>query len=86
MSDVATDRVTLRLAPATRRQLRQLASRRGVSESEVVREALEEHLRANGKQLTCYELLRKAGSIGIIKDAPPDLATNPQHFDGFGSS
>jgi hypothetical protein len=24
------------------------------------------------------------GIIGIYKDAPPDLSTNPEHMEGFG--
>jgi len=33
-----------------------------------------------------YELLDKAGLIGCIKDAPPDLSTNPKYMEGFGKS
>ena len=34
---------------------------------------------------TCYDLAQKAGMIGALKDAPSDLSTNPEHFQGFGS-
>ena len=34
---------------------------------------------------SCYDLAQKAGMIGVLKDAPADLSTNPEHFQGFGS-
>ena len=33
----------------------------------------------------CYDLAQKAAIIGVLKDAPSDLSTNPDHFQGFGS-
>ena len=33
---------------------------------------------------TCYDLAQKAGMIGVLKDAPSDLSTNREHFQGFG--
>ena len=35
---------------------------------------------------TLFELLDRAGLIGCVKDAPPDLSTNPQYMEGFGKS
>lgn len=35
---------------------------------------------------TLYELLDKAGLIGCVKDAPPDLSTNPKYMEDFGKS
>lgn len=40
----------------------------------------------NDAVANCYELAEKAGLIGALRDAPPDLSTNPVHFQGFGSS
>jgi predicted DNA-binding antitoxin AbrB/MazE fold protein len=41
--------------------------------------------RATAEAVTnCYDLAQKAGMIGALKDAPPDLSTNPDHFQGFG--
>ena len=34
---------------------------------------------------SCYDLAHKAGMIGALKDAPSDLSTNPDHFQGFGA-
>lgn len=38
----------------------------------------------NGAEPTLYDLLDKAGLIGCIKDAPPDLSSNPKYMEGFG--
>jgi predicted DNA-binding antitoxin AbrB/MazE fold protein len=35
---------------------------------------------------TLYDVLSKDGWIGSIKDAPPDLSTNPKYMEGFGES
>ncbi len=32
-----------------------------------------------------YEAAMRLGAIGIAKDTPPDLSTNPAHLNGFGS-
>ena len=36
----------------------------------------------SGKSL--YEGLKEIGAIGAVKDAPPDLSTNPKYMEGFG--
>jgi predicted DNA-binding antitoxin AbrB/MazE fold protein len=33
---------------------------------------------------TLYDILSKDGWIGSLKDAPPDLSTNPKYMEGFG--
>ena len=35
---------------------------------------------------SCYDLAQRAGMIGALKDAPRGLSTNPDHFQGFGTS
>ena len=35
---------------------------------------------------TALEMLNKNGLAGSIKDAPPDVSTNPIHMEGFGTS
>ncbi|HEY3394271.1 MAG TPA: antitoxin family protein [Lacipirellulaceae bacterium] len=35
---------------------------------------------------TLYDILDEVGLIGCIKDAPPDLSTNPKYMEGFGKS
>ena len=34
---------------------------------------------------SCYDLAQRAGIIGALKDAPCDLSTTPDHFQGFGT-
>jgi predicted DNA-binding antitoxin AbrB/MazE fold protein len=42
--------------------------------------------RATAEAVTrCCDLERKAGMIGALKDAPSDLSTNSDHFQGFGT-
>lgn len=55
-------------------------------ESDLVRRAVERQLAAEDDALTAYERAKKAGLIGAVKGASPDLASNPRHFDGFGDS
>lgn len=33
---------------------------------------------------TVGEALRERGLLGAMKDAPPDLGTNPKYMEGFG--
>lgn len=37
------------------------------------------------KPLSFYEAAKKLGVVGIVKDGPVDLSTNPRHMEGFGS-
>ncbi len=34
---------------------------------------------------TLYEVAKRVGLIGCGRGRPPDLSTNPQHMEGFGS-
>ena len=38
----------------------------------------------NGEIRTLFDALNARGLIGCIKDAPPDLSTNPKYMEGFG--
>lgn len=79
-------RITVRFPAALRRSLKSLARRSGTRESDLIRKAVERHLEAEQQSPTAYEYAKKAGLIGIIRDAPKDLSTNPKHFRGFGQS
>ena len=79
-------RVSVRFSAELRKRLAAAARRTGVRESELVRDAVENHLAAEDKKLTAYDLANAAGLIGTVKGAAPDLSTNPDHFEGFGSS
>ena len=80
------DRITVRLSPETRRQLRSAARRGGKRESDWVRDAVERHLAAEERTLTAHDHAKKAGLIGVIKGKVRDLSTNPKYFEGFGES
>ena len=65
-------------------QLDALARTERRSKSAVVREALENRLKAKRPrgQVTGYDLVKHL--CGSIKDGPSDLATNPNYMEGFG--
>ena len=77
-------RLTVRLNTKLRRRLGRLARDAGKSDSEVVREAVEAYCKTQESTPTCYDLALEAGIIGMVKDGPSDLATNPKYFEGFG--
>ena len=66
-----------------RRRVERRARANGTSEADIVREALEEYLAAQEGD-TCYDGAQRVGLIGCVEDAPSDLSTNPDHFQGFG--
>jgi predicted DNA-binding protein len=80
------DRLTVRFTSALRRELREAARRRGMRESDYVREAVEVKLSSEEPVFTAGDLARRAGLVGILKDAPPDLSTNQAHLEGLGKS
>ena len=84
MSDMATDRITIRLGPKLRRRLEAEAAAVKKKPSSVVREVLEEHFAEEGP--TAYELAKKLGILGAAKGLPADLSTNKKYFRGFGKS
>ena len=77
-------RISVRIGPDLRRKLERAASLKGRRPSDLVRHALDEYFKAQGQELSCYDLARKAGVIGSVRKGPSDLATNRKHFKGFG--
>jgi hypothetical protein len=53
--------------------------------SDVVRIALENHLREGRHAGSAYALAKAAKLIGCVRRAPRDLSINPQHFESFGT-
>jgi metal-responsive CopG/Arc/MetJ family transcriptional regulator len=86
MSDMSSSRITVRVPPALTARLRSRSRAKGTSESELVREALETYLGKTKKESSAYDLAEAAGIIGVARNAPKDLSTNPRHFKGFGKS
>jgi hypothetical protein len=77
---VSSVRVSIRI-PA---EIREAIEDQGHTISEVVREALDRHVRAAPKKPSCYEVAERLGLIGSIARAPKDLSTGKHHFRGFG--
>jgi metal-responsive CopG/Arc/MetJ family transcriptional regulator len=77
-------RINVRVEERLKQQLEAEARERGVSPSEIVRQALQEHMRQRTPRETCYDLAKRLGIIGSVKGLPTDLSTNPEHMEGFG--
>ena len=77
-------RITVRLPIELRRRVKAAARTEGKRESDVTREAVEQHVPNVSNGPTALERLRRAGFIGCIHDTPADLSTNRKYFNGFG--
>jgi hypothetical protein len=56
-------------------------------QQQLVRELTQPKLRTHnpdGSIRTMYDAMAERGLIGFMKDAPPDLSTNPKYMEGFG--
>ena len=78
------ERINVRVEAGLKRQNEVEARDRGVSPSEVVREAIAEHMRRRKPRENCYELAKRLGILGSAEGLPTDLSTNPEHMEGFG--
>jgi len=78
------ERINVRVDQWLKQELESEAREKGISPSDVVRQALEEHLKKRTPHPSCLDIARRIGIIGIYKDAPHDLSTNPEHMEGFG--
>lgn len=77
--------LTLKLPAQLERQLARVAELRGVSKSEVAREALARFVAEPQPQPYGPSVLDLAGDlVGRIGGGPGDLATNPAHLEDFG--
>ncbi len=83
---MSSSRITVRVSDALTARLRSRSRAKGTTESELVREALENYLGSSEEERSAYELAEEAGIIGSARNAPKDLSTNPRHFKGFGKS
>lgn len=73
----------VRVPADLRKRVKRHATQRQMTESEVVREALERHV-GNGKNESPWQIMQRLGVVGRAKGLPTDLATNPVHMEGFG--
>lgn len=84
MSDMASNRITVRIPETLTAKLRSRSRAKGNTESDLVREALESYLGSEPVGRTAYDLAEEAGIVGVAKRAPKDLSTSQRHFKGFG--
>ena len=85
MSDMNPERITIRIPGELSGRLRHRSRIKGKTESDLVREALENYLSQSGGERLAYEAAEESGVIGCVR-APRDLSTNPRHLEGFGKS
>jgi hypothetical protein len=78
------ERINVRVQSRLKQQLEAEARARGVSPSQIVRQAIEEHLRQQEPGESCYDLAKRLGIIGSAEGLPTDLSSNPKHMEGFG--
>ncbi len=79
-------RINVRVEARLKERLEAEAAATGVTPSDVVREALEKHLRGRKPKAreSCLDLAKRLGIVGIYKGLPKDLSTNPKYMEGFG--
>jgi len=78
------ERINVRVDVRLKEELEAEAREKGVRPSDIVRQALEEHMRRRTPRESCLDIARRIGILGVYKDAPHDLSTNPEHMQGFG--
>ncbi|MDA0348671.1 MAG: ribbon-helix-helix domain-containing protein [Verrucomicrobia bacterium] len=79
--------ITIKVSEELDARLTLRAKRRGVSKSEIAREAIRRDLETNEsgevkEEPSAYDIMK--GGCGIIDSGVTDLATNPKHMEGFG--
>lgn len=77
------DRINVRVGQRLKRRLESEAKAKGVRPSQVVRDALEAHLKEEPGE-SCLDVLRRLGLLDGVDGLPPDLSTNRDYFEGFG--
>lgn len=76
---------SIKLTKAQQDALRQAARAKGVSDSFVMREALDSYLAEPARATSVRSAADAAAHlIGCLDDTPPDLSTNPKYLEGFG--
>jgi metal-responsive CopG/Arc/MetJ family transcriptional regulator len=78
------ERINVRVDKRLKQELEAEAREKGVSPSEIVRQALEEPMRQRTPRETCLDIAKLLGILGSAKGLPADLSTKPEHMEGFG--
>lgn len=75
-----------------RQRLATLCKRMGKSPGELLDQLLQQYpmpvadVNGQDKPRTLYDAFAEDGSIGIVKDSPTDVSSNPKYMEGFGRS
>lgn len=77
-------RINVRIDDQLKSRLEAEAREKGVRPSDVVRQVLEEHLKAREPEISARALAERLGLLGAVPGLPADLSTDPAHMDGFG--
>ncbi|GAC1474382.1 MAG: hypothetical protein NVSMB9_24670 [Isosphaeraceae bacterium] len=78
------ERINVRIDGRLKADIEAEARSRGVSPSDVVREALADHLSRRQPRPSCLDVARRIGLVGSARGLPRDLSTNRDHFEGLG--
>jgi hypothetical protein len=78
------ERINVRVEGRLKQELETEAREKGVRPSDIVRQALEDHMRQRAPRLNCRDLAERLGILGSAKGLPADLSTNAEHMEGFG--
>jgi hypothetical protein len=78
------ERINVRVDTRLKQQLEAEAREKGVSPSDIVRQALADYMQTRTPGESCYDVAKRAGLIGVFKGGPSDLSTNPVYMEGFG--
>ena len=84
MSDMASQRITIRVPKELGARLRDQSRAKGKTPSDLTRAALEAYLGREGDSISAYDLAKRLGLIGCVRGAPKDLSTGRRHWKGFG--
>lgn len=84
MSDMALDRITIRVSKRMGQRLERRSRASGKTQSEIVRAAVETYLGTDEDSGSAFEAAAAAGLIGCARNLPEDLSTDRRHFEGFG--
>jgi len=82
----------IHLDPEQQRTLADLAEATGRPWGDVLREALSQYGKTRPPQRTArgdesfYDAATRLGLVGSVKGCPPDLSSNPDYMEGFGTS
>ncbi len=82
---MASDRISVRIADDLQEKLDHVRKATGKSDTELVREALEEYCLKHTLLPSAHDLAVESGILGCIPTGPSDRSTNKSYLKGMGS-